>query len=135
MRILANANFPRAAVDALRNAGLDVLWAQVDLIGESDRVVLQRAQTDKRVLLTFDKDFGELAFRSGLPADCGIVLFRISVPSPEAVAVRTVTENIGAIRLARAFCRHRSPTSPASRRALAQIHPLIFITYSVRRFA
>jgi hypothetical protein len=40
-------------------------------------------------LLTFDKDFGELAFRAGLPASSGIVLFRISVPSP-AHAVRVI---------------------------------------------
>ncbi|MGV2389743.1 MAG UNVERIFIED_CONTAM: hypothetical protein LVR29_20310 [Microcystis novacekii LVE1205-3] len=31
--------------------------------------------------MTFDKDFGELAFRSRLPASVGIILFRIRVPS------------------------------------------------------
>jgi len=33
----------------------------------------------------FDKDFGELAFRYGLPASCGVILFRISTPSSEHV--------------------------------------------------
>jgi predicted nuclease of predicted toxin-antitoxin system len=37
------------------------------------------------VLLTFDKDFGELAWRSGLPASCGIVLFRLPALSPAGV--------------------------------------------------
>ena len=30
------------------------------------------------MVVTFDKDFGELAFRSLLPASCGVILFRIS---------------------------------------------------------
>jgi len=38
-----------------------------------------------RVLLTFDKDFGELAWRSGLPASCGIVLFRLPALGPTGV--------------------------------------------------
>ncbi len=32
-------------------------------------------------MLTFDKDFGELAFCSNLPASCGMVLFRIPLLS------------------------------------------------------
>jgi hypothetical protein len=35
------------------------------------------------VLLTFDKDFGKLAFRMGRRASCGIILFRPSLRSPE----------------------------------------------------
>jgi hypothetical protein len=42
--------------------------------------------------VTFDKDFGDLAFRSGLPADCGIVLFRMSVAAPDVAAARAVAE-------------------------------------------
>jgi predicted nuclease of predicted toxin-antitoxin system len=47
--------------------------------------VLAQAQADDRVLLTFDKDFGELAFGAGLPASCGVVLFRLSARSPAQV--------------------------------------------------
>jgi hypothetical protein len=36
---------------------------------------------EERILLTFDQDFGELAWRTGLPAACGIVLFRLALPS------------------------------------------------------
>jgi hypothetical protein len=36
--------------------------------------------------LTFDKDFGELAFREKLLATAGIILFRISAPSGLVVA-------------------------------------------------
>ncbi len=86
MRLLANENFPASAVEALRERGHDVAWVRSDAPGSSDATVLERAQSDDRILLTFDKDFGELAFRSGLRASSGIVLFRISAPSPEHVA-------------------------------------------------
>jgi predicted nuclease of predicted toxin-antitoxin system len=86
MRILANENFPGDAVSALRERGHDVAWVRSDAPGSSDVKVLERAQAEGRILVTLDKDFGELAFRSGLPASSGVVLFRISVPSPSYVA-------------------------------------------------
>jgi predicted nuclease of predicted toxin-antitoxin system len=91
MNLLANENFPRSAVEALRAAGHDVVWARTNMTGATDAEVLARAQADGRVLLSFDKDFGELAFRSGLPATCGVVLFRFAPVSPEFVAERVVT--------------------------------------------
>jgi predicted nuclease of predicted toxin-antitoxin system len=77
MHFLANENFPLDAVEALRQNGHDVAWIRVDSPGISDLEVLNRAQAENRILLTFDKDFGELAFRSKLPATTGIILFTI----------------------------------------------------------
>ncbi len=101
MRFLADENFPYDAVRALRDDGHDVAWVRTDAPGISDRQVLARAMANHRILLTFDKDFGELAFHAGLPAACGIILFRISAPSSERVAriiasaVRTRTDWAG----------------------------------------
>ncbi|MFB0537595.1 MAG: DUF5615 family PIN-like protein [Anaerolineae bacterium] len=86
MRILADENFPGDAVAALRERGHDVAWVRADAPGSSDIQVLARAQAKGRILVTFDKDFGELAFRSKLPASSGVVLFRISAPSSAHVA-------------------------------------------------
>lgn len=86
MRVLANENVPGEAVEALRRRGHDVAWVRSDRPGSSDRDVLQWAQVEGRVLVTFDKDFGELAFRLGLPASSGIVLFRIRAKSPAHMA-------------------------------------------------
>jgi predicted nuclease of predicted toxin-antitoxin system len=94
VRFLANENFPGDAVAALRELGHDVAWIHTDAPGISDPDVLARAQADDRLLLTFDKDFGELAFRAGLPASSGIILFRISVPSVEH-AVRVIVTALG----------------------------------------
>jgi predicted nuclease of predicted toxin-antitoxin system len=86
VRILADENFPGDAVIALRGRGHDVAWVRSDAPGSSDIQVIACAQTENRVPVTFDKDFGELAFRSRLPASSGIILFRISTPSPAYVA-------------------------------------------------
>jgi predicted nuclease of predicted toxin-antitoxin system len=91
MRILANENFPREAVEALRDRGHDVAWVRTDSPGSSDDAVIERAAAEARVLITFDKDFGELAFRRGLSSPSGVILFRISQDSPSHVAQVSVT--------------------------------------------
>ena len=91
MRILANENISADVVDELRRRDHDVIWARVDMPGSSDREVLQRTESENRTLLTFDKDFGELAFRVGLAASSGIVLLRIRVSSPAHVVQMVVT--------------------------------------------
>jgi hypothetical protein len=57
---------PRVA--ALRAEGHDVVWVRVVSPGMRDPDVLAWAIREGRVLLTFDKDFGELAKASALPA-------------------------------------------------------------------
>src|SRR5262245_29895144 len=86
MRLLANENFPLDAVEALRGAAHDVLWIREDARGSADAQILQIAQDENRIVVTFDKDFGELAFRSKLPAQCGIILFRITPKSSQYIA-------------------------------------------------
>lgn len=86
MRILANENFPGEAVEALRQKGHDIVWIRTESPGCSDKEILNKAQTENRIVVTFDKDFGELAFRLGLTATSGIILFRIQMPSPTHVA-------------------------------------------------
>lgn len=94
MKLLANENFPRSAAPgryrALRGAGFDVVWVRERMRGAADEEVLSCAMAESRVLATFDKDFGELAFRHGLPSSCGIVLFRIGMRSPESVAAQVL---------------------------------------------
>lgn len=91
MRLLANENFPGLAITALRLRGHDVIWIREDSPGISDHDVLSRATAEERILITFDKDFGELVFRLGLNAPSGIILFRIPADSPSFVAQTAVT--------------------------------------------
>lgn len=78
MRILANENLPRAVVEELQRRGHDVKWIRRECPGATDPEVLALASAEERLVLTFDKDFGELAFHHRLPASSGIVLFRIA---------------------------------------------------------
>jgi predicted nuclease of predicted toxin-antitoxin system len=91
VRLCANENLPEVCVVALRNAGHDAIWVREIAPGRSDESVLARAQTEKRLLLTFDKDFGELVFHRGLSASSGIILFRLERSSAQSLADRIVT--------------------------------------------
>jgi len=74
----------------MREHGHDVASVWESSRGSADDAVLARAQREQRVVVTFDKDFGELAFRRGLAASCGIVLFRIEARDPTTLAHRLV---------------------------------------------
>jgi predicted nuclease of predicted toxin-antitoxin system len=64
MRLLADENIPLAAIDLLRKRGHDVLAVSEIAPSICDEDVLLMAKDEGRILLTFDKDFGELAFSS-----------------------------------------------------------------------
>jgi predicted nuclease of predicted toxin-antitoxin system len=91
MRFCANENIPEDCVVWLRQAGHDVTWIREIAPGSIDTEVLARALTENRLLITFDKDFGELVFRRGAKASHGIILFRMTLPSPSIIARRMVT--------------------------------------------
>jgi predicted nuclease of predicted toxin-antitoxin system len=56
--------------------------------GTTDQHLLAWAAREERILLTFDKDFGELARGSELPRPCGVVLLRVPMPQPGDVGQR-----------------------------------------------
>lgn len=91
MKLLADENFPELAALALRKVGHDVLWARTEMAGSPDTAILERARAEDRLIVTFDKDFGELAYLEGLPASSGVIIFRLAPSSPEFVAERAVT--------------------------------------------
>lgn len=86
MRILADQNVPRDVVTKLRKDDHDVTWAQTAHPGADDEVLLNVAQQEDRVVLTFDTDFETLVVHRNLPASCGVILFRLTLVSPTAVA-------------------------------------------------
>lgn len=82
MRLILNENISSTVAQSLRAAGHDVLAVKESMRGDSDANILAKAQMELRLVITQDKDFGELAFRVGLPAQCGIILFRLSGSDP-----------------------------------------------------
>ena len=91
MRILADENVPYPVVEALRFRGHDVVWMGEVSPGSTDEEVLAWAVREERLLLSLDKDFGELAFARRLPAACGVVLLRLSAANPEDLARKVLS--------------------------------------------
>ncbi len=75
--ILADENIVGAVVARLREDGWDAVWIAEIAPSIEDADVLARAVGDGRVLLTDDKDFGELVVREGR-AHRGVVLLRLA---------------------------------------------------------
>lgn len=60
--VRADENIPRVAIELLRKAGMDVRSASEEMAGASDAAVLAAARAEGALLLTFDRDFGELTY-------------------------------------------------------------------------
>lgn len=87
MKFLANENLPAKSIRILRQRGFEIASIAEVGAGLRDEEVLRIAQKEGRILLTFDKDFGELVFKKGGEAR-GIILLRFAPRSPEYIAKR-----------------------------------------------
>ena len=83
MRWLANENMPLASIRRLRVAEHDVAAVIEDAPSSEDAEVLARAVREDRIILTFDRDYGELIYRLRLPSPPGLVYFRFIPSKPE----------------------------------------------------
>jgi len=72
---LADESCDFAVVRALRAAGYDVLAVAERSPGARDEEVIRLATGERRVLLTEDKDFGQLVFAAGKET-CGGIFIR-----------------------------------------------------------
>ena len=78
MKFLADECCDADMIASLRADGHDVLYIMEFKPGALDQEVLKKAFDERRILLTEDKDFGELVFQMKKPAR-GIVLLRFGV--------------------------------------------------------
>lgn len=63
MKFLADECCDAKLVKKLRDAGHNVLYVMENAPGSTDTEVLEKAFIEERVLITEDKDFGELVYR------------------------------------------------------------------------
>jgi len=85
MNLLADEGVDRQVVLRLRQDGHDVVYVAEMEPGTDDARVLALANERSALLLTADKDFGELVFRMGR-IHAGVILLRLAGFSPEAKA-------------------------------------------------
>ena len=76
MRWLSDECVDAGLISRLRGAGHDVVYIAEVASGATDVEVIRRAHNEGRLLLTEDKDFGELVFRRRAAVP-GLVLLRI----------------------------------------------------------
>ena len=83
---LANENFPRPSTLILRNNGFLVKSIQEEYQGISDEEVIQLALDTRLIILTFDRDYGELIFKYAKENPPAVVYFREKGNIPEFAA-------------------------------------------------
>lgn len=89
MKLLADECVAGSTVRALRHAGFDVVWIAEAAPSVTDQEVLSRAYAAGRVVLTEDKDFGELTIRFGRQCH-GLVFLALTDLTATERAARTV---------------------------------------------
>ena len=80
-------------VQWLRNKKYDVVSVIECMAGVPDEVVLAKAVQENRILITADKDFGDLVFHQAAE-HCGIILIRLNddVPKNKLLALEELFE-------------------------------------------
>ena len=94
--LVADEGVDKSIVDALRADGHDVRYFAEAGAGSSDKDVLAAANGGQNLLITCDKDFGELVYRQRL-TNSGVVLIRLdglSAESKSGIVSRAVHEHL-----------------------------------------
>jgi predicted nuclease of predicted toxin-antitoxin system len=83
MKLLANENFPLDSVKYLSDKGFDIKSIGVDNMSISDREVMTIAINEGRLILTFDRDYGELIFKYFYQPEMGVIYLRLDKYEPD----------------------------------------------------
>ncbi len=94
IRFLADVNIEKPIVDYLTGKGYDVKWIPDYDCAMPDEDLLKRANDDRRLLLTNDKDFGDLVFLQK-KLSSGVVLLRVKGQNTELKVslIKSLLEN------------------------------------------
>lgn len=98
MKLLLDACVWGGAGVALREHGHDVVWAGDWESDPGDREILRIAYASGRVLVTLDKDFGELAVVYGFPHNGIVRLVDVSARRQAAVCNRVLGDHGAELR-------------------------------------
>ena len=82
MRFLADENFPFPSIKVLREKGFEIISVSEILSGISDEEVLRKVSAENPIILTFDRDYGELIFKYQKENPPAVVYFRTKGQTP-----------------------------------------------------
>lgn len=92
MKFVTDENLGIQIPKYLRSLGFDVISVIEIALGKPDPEVLKIANQENRILITLDKDFGELVFKYKL-IHAGVILFRLkdeSIENKKKVILKTL---------------------------------------------
>ena len=86
LRILVDEHISNMTIETLRPEGHDVISVSAtEDKGSIDKALLEIGERDRRLVLTFDKDFGALIFADRVPQTTGVLFLRLSSQTPRHV--------------------------------------------------
>jgi predicted nuclease of predicted toxin-antitoxin system len=95
MNFVADESCAGPVIRALRKAGHDVIAIAEVAPGATDQQVLDRALNENRVLITEDRDFGNLVYAQRRPS-AGVILIRFPTGARQATPA-TLVEAVDAV--------------------------------------
>lgn len=87
-KFLADENFPVPSHRFLVEHGVDIVHIGIDLPSISDKAVIEKANEEQRVIITLDRDHGDLIFLRKVKAPIGIVYFQLPKYRPTELGER-----------------------------------------------
>jgi predicted nuclease of predicted toxin-antitoxin system len=84
VRLVADENCDFSVVIDLRSAGYDVVSIAEQMPGADDHAVIDFARSERRLLVTEDKDFGQLVFAAA-KQNSGVILIRYPASARSAL--------------------------------------------------
>ncbi len=82
LKFLVDECAGRKLYNSLKENGFDTEFVADKFLAADDSVILTYAEKENRVLITNDKDFGELLFRLNSPSS-GVILLRLRADTSE----------------------------------------------------
>ena len=99
MKWLADENVPLGTVTALRRSGEDIVAVAESSPGAADEDVLRLARRQGRVVVTFDRDYGDLVFGRLHAPPAGVLYPRFVPESAEDLAAHVMELKASGVQL------------------------------------
>jgi predicted nuclease of predicted toxin-antitoxin system len=87
IEFIADENIPKESISMLKKQGVDILSITDFGLGLADTEILELANIEGRIVITFDKDFGQLIFKEKRKTK-GLMLLRFIPKSSEQIVSR-----------------------------------------------
>lgn len=81
MKFIVDESTGKRAAVFLDKQGYDTVFVGDEFEGISDTEIMNKARTENRIIVTNDKDFGELAVKEKKSSE-GIILLRLKIETP-----------------------------------------------------